>query len=172
AGVEARPGGCQADERMGGPPAEDGAKSWGRWREATAREPPGGDAGHAALVGELPQVFGPAADADLDCALRIQYPGQHGLPERPAVMELGTLERAARVAMGVDVHETDGLLRTHRLQDWQRDRMVAPDAHRPHPRRHKLCIERLDILMALLKAEAAAEGDIADVGDDDLGQRR
>src|SRR5262249_59430526 len=71
-----------------------------------------------------------------------------------------------------DVRQADGLLRTHGVQERQRDRMVAANAQRHPPRRHQLCIEGFDILMALLQAEAAAEGDVADVGNGDLGERR
>ena len=130
------------------------------------------DDGHAALVGELPQVFGPAADADLDGPLRVQHARQHRLPERPAVMELRALEGTARIAMGIDVHQPHRRLRAHRLEDRQRDRMVAADAQRRHSRRHQLGVEGLDVLVALLQAEPAAEGNVADVGDLELGQRR
>ena len=70
--------------------------------------------GHAAVVGELPEVLRPAADADLDRALRIEHASQHGLPERPAVMELGALEWAAGIAMGIDVHQAHGPPRAER----------------------------------------------------------
>ena len=66
----------------------------------------GMDHGHAAVVGELPQILGPAADADLDGALGVQHARQHRLPERPAVVELGALEGPAGVAMGIDVHQS------------------------------------------------------------------
>ena len=50
--------------------------------------------------------------------------------------------------------------------------MIAADAHRRHPGRRQLGIEGFDVLVALLQAEAAAKGNVADVGHFDLGERR
>src|SRR5262249_27112226 len=97
--------------------ANDLAHLLDRSRHAIALQLLSVDDGHAAVVGELPQVFGSAADADLDCPLGIQHPRQHGVPERSAGMEFGALEWPARVAMGVDVDQTTRRLRTPRLQD-------------------------------------------------------
>ena len=50
--------------------------------------------------------------------------------------------------------------------------MIAADAQRRHLCRRQLGVEGLDVLVALLEAEAAAEGNVADVGDPELGKRR
>ena len=130
------------------------------------------DDGHAALVGELPEVLGAAANADLDRALGIEHAGQHRLPERAAVMELGALEGPAGVAVGIDVHEPDRPLGAQRLEDRQGDRVIAADAQRRHAGRGDAGVEGLDVLVALLQAEAAAERHVADVGDLDSAERR
>ena len=43
-------------------------------------------------VRELPEVLGVAANADLDGALRVEHAVEHGLTERPAVVELAAFE--------------------------------------------------------------------------------
>ena len=83
---------------------------------------------HPAVVGKLPQVFGAAADADLDRAFRIEHAGQHRLPERSAVMKLGPFVHACRVAVRIDVDHADRPIAANRLEDRIGDRMVA--AHR------------------------------------------
>ena len=130
------------------------------------------DDGHAALVGEFPQILSAAADTDLDRALGVEHARQHRLPERPAVMELRALEGRARIAMRIDMHHADRLAGAQRLQDRQADRMIAADAQRRDAGRDHPGEERLDVLVAVLEAEAAAEGNVADIGDCQLGERR
>ena len=65
------------------------------------------DHGHAGFVGELPQIFGRAADADLDRARRVEHAVEHRVAERAAMVELGQVEGAAGVAMGVDMDHAD-----------------------------------------------------------------
>ena len=91
--------------------------------------------GHPGFVGEAPEDLGRAADADLDRALGIEHAGEHGLAERPAMVEFGPVDLAHRVAMGVDMDETDRALAPQRLQDRIGDRMIAADRQRPHPGR-------------------------------------
>ena len=103
------------------------------------------DDGHAAVVGELPQIFGPAADADLDGPLGIEHACQHRLPERPAMVELGP-QGPARVAMGVDVHQPDRPPSRPPPQDRQRDRVVAADLSGATPAAKSFAKEGLDVL--------------------------
>ena len=88
-------------------------------RRAQLAELLGMDDRHAAVVGELPQILGAAADADLDGALGVEHARQHRLPERSAVMELGALEGAAGIAVGIDVHHAERPPGAERLQDRQ-----------------------------------------------------
>ncbi len=66
--------------------------------------------------------------------------------------------------MRVDVHEPHRAVAADRAQDRMADRMVAPGRQRFHSRRHHFGDERLDVLVALLQAEARAERHVADVG--------
>ena len=95
-----------------------------------ARQFLGVDDGHAGLVGELPEIFGAAANADLDHALGVEHAVEHRLTERAAVMEFRAFVGPRSVAMRVDMQHADGPLRADRLQDGQGDRMVAADAQR------------------------------------------
>src|SRR5690606_2796923 len=55
---------------------------------------------HAGFIGEYPQILRRTAIADLDRPGRVQQAVEDRNAERPAVMELGLVESAARVAMG------------------------------------------------------------------------
>ena len=137
-----------------------------------SRELLGVDDGHAAVVGELPQIFGAAADADLDGALRIEHACKHRLAERAAVVELGALEGPACVAVSVDVHEPDRPLAAQGLQDRVADRVVAADCQAASRPRRNSGEERLNVLDAVIQAVAAAKGHVADVACLDRRQRR
>src|SRR5882724_6411027 len=63
--------------------------------------------GHPGFVREPPEDLGWAADADLDRSLGVEDAGEHRLAERPAMVELGPVDLAHRVAMGVDMDEAD-----------------------------------------------------------------
>ena len=91
----------------------------------------GVDHGHAGIVGELPQIFRRAADADLDRALRVEHAVEHRLAERAAVVELrsGRSRRRCRNARRYGSCRPAGPC-ADRLQDRQRDRMVAADRQR------------------------------------------
>src|SRR5690606_32495456 len=65
---------------------------------------------HAGLVGELPEIFRRAANADLDRAGRVQHAVEHGVAEGAAMVELGLVEGPARVAVRVDMDHADRLL--------------------------------------------------------------
>ena len=54
------------------------------------------DDGHSDLVGEFPEIFRAAANADLDHALGIEHAVEHRLTERAAVMELASPHRGRR----------------------------------------------------------------------------
>ena len=123
----------------------------------------GVDDGHAADVGELPQVLGAAANADLDGSCRVEHACKHRLTERAAVMEFRALEGAARVAMGIDVHQPDGPLGAQCLQDRIADRMVAADGERRNSRSGDLGKQNLNVLNAVIKAVTTAKGHIADI---------
>ena len=127
---------------------------------------------HSALVRELPQIFGAAADPDLDAALRIEHAGQHRVAEWPAVMELRAFVLARRIAVRVDVHHADRPLAADRLQDRIGDRVVAADRQRNHVRRADPREIVLDVHVALVEAEAALHRHVTDVGDRQVGQRR
>lgn len=83
--------------------------------------------GHPGFVGEPPEDFGRAADADLDRAFRVERAAEHGLSERPAVVEFRPVNLAHRVAMGVDMDKADRPLGAERFKDRIGDRMVAAD---------------------------------------------
>ena len=82
------------------------------------------------VVGELPEVFGVAANADLDGALRVEHAVEHGLTEGPAVVELAAFERTARVAMRVDVDHADRSILADGAQERKAHRMIAADRQR------------------------------------------
>src|SRR5580704_1276949 len=52
----------------------------------------GMDDRHARIIGELPQIFGRAPNADLDGSARVERAVEHGATERAAVMEFAPLE--------------------------------------------------------------------------------
>ena len=92
---------------------------------------------HAGVIGEFPDELGGATDADLDAAPGIDDAIEHGVTHGGAVIELGLVELAARVAMGVDVHQAHGLLAAHRLEYGMADRVIAADTERPYPGGHQ-----------------------------------
>ncbi len=119
---------------------------------------------HPGFIGELPEIFRRAPDADLDGAGRIEDAIQNRVAHGPAVMELRLVERAARVAMGVDMDEADGLLGADRLEDRMGYGMVATDGERNDTCFDDLADCCLDILMALLQPIATGEWDVTDIG--------
>src|SRR5260221_624928 len=118
---------------------------------------------HAAVVGELPEELGRAANADLDGARRVEHAVEHGEAEGAAVMELGALVLARGVAMGVDMDEPDRPLGAERFEDRIGDRVVAADGQRPHPCRLDHGVELGDVGDAALQAEARAQRPVADI---------
>src|SRR5579864_3386081 len=112
------------------------------------------DHGHSGIEGEFPQELGGPANANLNRPLRIEHAIEHGMTERPAMMEFLSFERAARVAMRIDVDEAHGPAFADRLQDRIGDRMVAADGKRPHACADDLSEEVFDILERGRKIEA------------------
>src|SRR3546814_8652938 len=70
----------------------------------------------------------------------------------------------AGVAVVVVVDHPQRPLAAERLHDRVGDRVVAADRQRHDAGRHHLVDEGLDVVEALLEAEAAGEGHVADVG--------
>ena len=79
------------------------------------------------FVGKTPEDLGWAADADLNRALGVEHAGEHRLAERAAMVKFGPVDLPHRVAMRIDVDETDRPVMPQRLQDRIGDRVVAAD---------------------------------------------
>src|SRR5206468_4900126 len=88
--------------------------------------------GHSAVGGELPQILRAAMDSDLDRPLGIQHAVEHGIAKRTTVMKLGALERAAGIAMRVDMNHAHGPLSAQRLENRIGDRMIAAYGERDY----------------------------------------
>ena len=119
---------------------------------------------HPAVVREFPQIFGAAADADLDRALRVEHTGQHRLPERPAVMKLGAFIFARGVAVRIDMHHADRAFATDRLQDRVGDRVVAAHRQRNDVAAHSRVKKASMSAWHWLETEPALHRHVADVG--------
>ena len=104
---EGRVEAVDVEGEVGRPVADDLSRLLDDGRDAQAGHFLGVDHGHAGLVGELPQIFGRAANADLDGARRVEHAVEHRVAERPAMVELGQVVGAAGVAMRVDVDHAD-----------------------------------------------------------------
>lgn len=130
------------------------------------------DHGHAGFIRELPQVFGRSTDADLDRARRVEHAFQHRLAEWPAVMEAAAVEGAAGVAMRIEMHQRHGLPGAQRPQDGQCHGMVAAHRERRDAGCHEFLVGRVDVLVRLFQAVAAAHRHVADVGHAQLAHRR
>ncbi len=76
------------------------------------------------------------------------------------------------VGVRVDMDHADGPSAPQRLEDRQRDRMVAADSERGDARLREQREMRLDVLVAALQRVARAEGHVADVRDLEVDQRR
>ena len=82
----------------------------------------------------------------------------------PPWWNFGAFVFAGGVAMGIDVDHAERAVAAERLEDRQRDRMIAADGQRNDARRHDVVIAGLDIRVAVVEAEAAAHRHVADIG--------
>ena len=80
------------------------------------------------------------------------------------MVEFRAVDLAHRVAMGVNMDETDRPVVPQCLQDRKGDRMVAADRQRPHPGCVDARVERRNVLDAAIEAEARAHRHVADIG--------
>ena len=80
-------------------------------------------------------------------------------------MEFATLVRSARVAMGIDMHHADGTVLGDGLEERQGDGMVSADRDGLDARVDQYPRMLEDVGMRFFEIEAAAHGDIADIGD-------
>src|SRR5206468_4980027 len=80
---------------------------------------------HTAVDREFPQILRTAVDANLNGTFRVQYPVEDRLAEWAAVMKLRSLERAARIAMRVDMNHANRSISTQRFENRVGNRMVA-----------------------------------------------
>src|SRR5262245_47257427 len=74
--------------------------------------------------------------------------------------------------MCVDMHHADWPLAAERLENRQRDGVVATNGHGDDTCIHDVVVEGLDVLMTLLEAEPASERNVADVGHATFAQRQ
>ena len=88
------------------------------------------------------------------------------------MMELGLVEGAAGVAMGVDVDQADRTVLADGLEDRVGDRMVAADRQGHDACADDLVEAPLDVVMALFEPVAAGERHVADVGDPEVEHGR
>src|SRR4029077_226644 len=113
-------------------------------RDAHAGELLGVDHGHSGLVGEFRVDLAAAADADLDGFLRVEHAVEHGLAERTAVVETRAFQRAAGIAVGIDVDHSDRAFAPDRPQDRMRYGVVAADGQWNHAGVYDLVEEGFD----------------------------
>ena len=97
---------------------------------------------------------------------------QRGQSERAAVVKLGAVVFARRVAVGVNVHETKWPLTAQGLEDRITDRVIPPDTQGAYIGVVDTAIERLDVFDTIGKAETASHRYVADIGHSGLGGRR
>ena len=118
------------------------------------------------VIAELPHtsLVQAATDADLDSAFGVEHAGKHRLAEWAAVVKFGAVDFAHRVAMRVDMDETNWAVLPEGLQDRIGDRMIAADRQWPHPGHLDPPIGRFDVLDATVEAEPRAHWHVADIG--------
>ncbi|KWF88840.1 hypothetical protein WL94_16525 [Burkholderia cepacia] len=108
---------------------------------------------HPRFVRKLPQVFRRAANADLDGACRVDHTFKDCMAERSAMMKLASVERPARVAMRINMDQSNGFALSQRAKNRQRNGMVSTDRDRHNTGVHDTSYGLLDVPVTLEKIE-------------------
>src|SRR5690242_11958216 len=95
----------------------------------------------------------------------IEHAVEHGIAERPAVMEPRAVELTSGVTVSVDVDEPNGPRASERAQDSLRNRMIAAHRERSDTRVDDALEELFDVLVAVFQGKPAAKRHVADVAD-------
>jgi hypothetical protein len=123
---------------------------------------------HSRGIGKLPKILGIAANTDLYSPAGVQHAVKYGLPERAAMVKLAALERAAGIAMSIDVDHANRTIAANGAKQRQSYRVIAANRERNDSGLDDVANIPLDILVGTGQIETAAKGHVTHICDADV----